>query len=74
MTITTPHDIAALRKRYRLTQRALADLLGTTESTVSRLERGELALDTRWTSHLGMLLIKLGQSSAADWPMTYQGK
>lgn len=53
--ITLPSQVTALRKAHRLTQRELADLLGTTESTVGRLERERATLDTRWSSHLTLL-------------------
>lgn len=55
----TPSDITRERERYRLTQRALADLLGTTESTIGRLERGRVPIDTRWRSHLELVFAKL---------------
>lgn len=66
MTINTAGQITTLRTRYKLTQRALADLLGTTETTVSRLERGATPLDTRWVSHLDLLAQHL-RSSPAGW-------
>lgn len=55
----TPTQITTSRERYDLTQRALADLLGTTESTVSRLERGAVPIDTRWASHLELIFAQL---------------
>lgn len=51
----TPAGITQLRQAHNLTQRALADLLGTTETTISRLETGRTPLDTRWASHLALL-------------------
>lgn len=40
--LLTPEDIKATRKRYRLSQQSLADLLGMSEATVNRYEQGGL--------------------------------
>lgn len=61
MTITLPSQVTALRKAHRRTQRELADLLGTTESTIGRLERERATLDTRWSSHLTLLAEKMNR-------------
>lgn len=61
----TREQLPQLRQRYRLTQRALADLLGTTESTVSRLECGALPIDTRWASHLELVFEHLARRRVA---------
>lgn len=61
----TPAQLTQSRQRYQLTQRALADILGTTESTVSRLECGTLPIDTRWVSHLELVFDKLKQRAVA---------
>lgn len=57
--VTLPHQVRSVREALDLSQRALADLLGTTESTVSRLERGACPIDTRWASHLTLLFAHL---------------
>lgn len=61
----TPAQLTQSRQRYKLTQRALADLLGTTESTVSRLECGTLPIDTRWASHLELVFDRLKRQQGA---------
>lgn len=53
--ITAGWHMIQARHLAGISQRALADLLGTTESTVSRLERGTTPIDTRWSSHLTLL-------------------
>lgn len=53
--ITTGWHMTQARHLAGISQRVLADLLGTTESTVSRLERGTTPIDTRWSSHLTLL-------------------
>jgi DNA-binding XRE family transcriptional regulator len=53
--ITTTWHLTQARHLAGISQRALADLLGTTETTVSRLERGTTPIDTRWSSHLTLL-------------------
>lgn len=53
--IVTTHQLTRCRHLAGITQRDLADLLGTTETTVSRLERGQTPIDTRWSSHLTLL-------------------
>lgn len=40
-------DIVTLRKERDLSQADLAALLGVTQPTISRLEKGQLRLDTR---------------------------
>jgi DNA-binding XRE family transcriptional regulator len=57
--ITTPLEVSTLRKICLLTQRELADLLGTTEASVNRLENERTPLDTRWASHLTLLFAHL---------------
>lgn len=47
------------RVRAKLTQNALADLLGVSESTVVRLEASRRIIDTRWSSHLTLLFAHL---------------
>lgn len=42
-----PSDLAKLRARLRLTQRALAERIGAHPNTVARMERGELAISRR---------------------------
>lgn len=61
----TREQLSTLRQRYQLTQRALADLLGTTESTIGRLERGHVPIDTRWSSHLQLLFECLARRRVA---------
>ena len=59
ISVTRGSEVAKLRHHLELSQRELADLLGTTESTVSRLERSAAVLDTRWSSHLTLLFAYL---------------
>lgn len=40
-------DIRSFRKSRNLSQAALAEKLGVTQSTISRFENGELPLDAR---------------------------
>lgn len=54
-TIVTTHQLTRARHLAGISQRHLAELLGTTETTVSRLERGTTPIDTRWSSHLTLL-------------------
>lgn len=65
MVIITPVDLYEARIRARLTQRQLSDHLGTSESTVVRLEAGRLVLDTRWSSHLTLLFFNLFEQEGA---------
>lgn len=53
--IVTTHQLTRARHLAGISQRHLAELLGTTETTVSRLERGTAPIDTRWSSHLTLL-------------------
>lgn len=40
-------DLLTIRKRLGLTQSAMAEKLGLNQSTISRFERGDLAVDKR---------------------------
>jgi len=40
-------DLTTVRKERRLTQAEMADLLGVEQSTISRLERGQLSAPSR---------------------------
>lgn len=62
--IATPLQLSTLRRICGLSQRELADLLGTTTTTVSRLERSGAVIDTRWSSHLTLLFAHLTKGVA----------
>lgn len=64
--ITRGREISYLRRHCKLTQRQLADLLGTSESTVVRLEGNRLPIDTRWSSHLTLLFAWLTKRASAQ--------
>ena len=51
-------DIKATREALRLTQVQLAELLGVTQATVSRWEKGQLDLDERTKLALEALRLK----------------
>lgn len=53
-------DIRTARKQMSLTQGELGDELGLAQSTISRLESGELPLDQRTTLALEALLARKG--------------
>lgn len=57
--VTTPLQLSTLRRICSLTQRELADLIGTTEASVNRLENARTPFDTRWSSHLTLLFAHL---------------
>jgi transcriptional regulator with XRE-family HTH domain len=58
-------DILTLRKSRRLSQADLAAMLGVTQSTISRFESGELAIDTRTALALEALASKPVDREAA---------
>jgi transcriptional regulator with XRE-family HTH domain len=51
-----PNRIAAVRKRRKLSQQALADLIGAHVVTISNLERGQLFLSDEWEKKLANAL------------------
>lgn len=57
MTTMTGQEFAALRKAVRLSSQGLAEAMGVHKTTVSRWERGHLAIPTlaalalRWLHH-----------------------
>lgn len=56
------------RKRWQLSQEALADLLGTAQSTVSRYEEGEISPDLRLVLSLQVIF---DASPRALFPSAY---
>jgi transcriptional regulator with XRE-family HTH domain len=58
------------RKRWQLSQEALADLLGTVQSTVSRYEEGEITPDLRLVLALQVIF---NASPRALFPSAYVG-
>lgn len=63
--VTKGAEVVQLRQLCDLTQRELADHLGTHETTVSKLERGTAVIDTRWSSHLTLLFAWLTKRRSA---------
>lgn len=58
-------DIRDLRRRLNLSQAQLADKLGLHQTTISRLETGELPLDRRTMLALQALSTPTGADAAA---------
>lgn len=54
-TVQNRDQLTRLRHRAGISQQHLADLLGTTSTTVSRMERGVDPIGKRWSSHLTLL-------------------
>ena len=54
--------IKAIRQAAGLTQADLAELCGTDQSTIQRLENGKISLDEKWAS---LIASKTGSTSAA---------
>lgn len=52
----TPADLRALRKRHGLSQRELAEHMGTTQVTVARWETGAVKLNEGWCRLAGEVL------------------
>lgn len=64
--LLTPEEIKAIRRKYNLSQRAFATLLGMSEATINRYEGGALQEDThetliRLVSEPEALLAQLGR-------------
>jgi transcriptional regulator with XRE-family HTH domain len=55
----TPTEMRVQRLALALSQRELADMLGTTVTTVSRLENGQSLLGVRWASHIALTFREL---------------
>lgn len=51
-----PNRLLELRKTRRMSQNRLAELAGTTHTTISRLERGEIDLGSYWVLTFARLL------------------
>lgn len=62
---TLMENIREIRKRLGLTQTEFAQALGLNQSTISRFERGELAVDKR----TALAALALGQNVVS--PTTY---
>lgn len=59
-------DIASRRKALGLSQAELAEKLGLHQSTISRFERGELALDARTMLALEALSARAPATPASE--------
>ena len=57
-------EIKSLRKRLRLTQKALADAIGVRSNTVARWERGELGISLPMVEHLRAVAESLPSGAA----------
>lgn len=62
-------DIRSFRKSRDLSQSALADLLGVTQSTISRFERGDLQVDARTMLALDAIAAKVPEATPAAAPV-----
>lgn len=62
--------LKAERRRRGLTQRQLAAMAGTTQSTISHVERGDhgvhLSTARRWCATLGFDLVALSRPEVSD--------
>ncbi|KMO20635.1 helix-turn-helix transcriptional regulator [Methylobacterium platani] len=56
MSTETPNRIAELRKQKRMTQQQLAEAVGAHWITISKLERGKIALTYEWAARIGKAL------------------
>ncbi len=61
------NNIALLRARRKLSQKALADLVGTTQQEIGRLENGERKLTWDWMAKLSDAL-RCHPMDLVNWP------
>lgn len=56
MKVQEPNRLKEIRESLKLTQQELADLVGTTQAQIGRLEKGQRDLSQHWMSVLAKAL------------------